>query len=109
MNALDILIGEEETVKMRAATAPLATTPLPTTPPKYYLFVAYGVEDAPLIVFNGWLRGIGCHRYQVSEEQDNSEFRWLVLDHLKALGIPVPILTEAELDATFSALEEVQR
>jgi hypothetical protein len=105
MNALDILIGEEETVKIGAITAPLPVTPPSPPPPKYYLFVAYSVESAPLIVFNGWLRGIGAAEHQLSEEQDNTEMRWLILDHLKALGIPVPVYTREEMEATFSALE----
>lgn len=103
MNALDILIGEEETVKIRVATAPL--TPPRPIPPQYFLFVAYSVEHAPLVVFNGWLRSIGATRHQLSEEQDNNEMRWLILDHLRAQGISVPIYTREEMDATFSALE----
>jgi len=108
MNALNTLLYEcdEETVKIGAVTTPLPATPLPPEPPqKYYLFVAYSVEHAPLVVFNGWLRSIGATRHQLSEAQDNAEMRWLIIDHLRAQGIAVPVYTREEMDATFSALE----
>ncbi|GHO99515.1 hypothetical protein KSF_095630 [Reticulibacter mediterranei] len=101
----------EETVKIGAVTTPLPMTPPPPPqpPPKRYLFVAYSVEGAPLIVFNDSLRRFGCHEYQLSEEKDNSEMRWLILDHLKALGVSIPVLTQEEVDASLSALEEATR
>jgi hypothetical protein len=101
----------EETVKIGAVTTPLPVTPPPPPQqsPKRYLFVAYAVEDAPRIVFNDCLRRFGCHQYQLSEEKDNIEMRWLVLDHLKALGVLVPTLTQEEVDASLSALEEATR
>jgi hypothetical protein len=106
-NALDTLLFEceEETVKIGTVTTPLATTPPPPPPPQYFLFVTYSIENAPLVVFNGWLRGIGCPEHQLSEAQDNNEMRWLIIDHLRAQGIPVPVYTREEMEATFAALE----